>query len=118
MSGRLEEFKELFWWSGQEDWKTKTPPNDSSAFIKLVFGSDSGLGGMAPVVNQYRALFNACDAGDYAADDHGRNTGEHTSIVKSSETRDGIQVHQISNILHPFATRPTSCKSLTMAQKT
>jgi len=61
MSGRLEEFKKFFWWSGQEDWKTKTPANDSSAFVKLVFGSDSGLDGIAPVVNQYRALFNACD---------------------------------------------------------
>jgi hypothetical protein len=61
MSGRLEEFKKFFWWSGQEDWKTKTPANDSSAFIKLVFGSDSGLDGIPNVVNQYRALFNACD---------------------------------------------------------
>ena len=60
MSGRLDEFKKFFWWSGQEDWKTKTPANDSSAFIKLVFGSDSGLDGIAQMVKQYRALFNAC----------------------------------------------------------
>lgn len=61
MTGRLEEFKKFFWWSGREAWKTKTPAHDSSAFIKLVFGSDSGLDGIAHVVNQYRALFTACD---------------------------------------------------------
>src|SRR5438309_2090377 len=61
MSGRLAEFKNFFWWSGQGEWKTQTPANDPSAFIKLVFGSDSGLDGIAQVVKQYRALFNACD---------------------------------------------------------
>ncbi len=47
MSGRLAEFKNFFWWSGQGEWKTQTPANDPSAFIKLVFGSDSGLDGIA-----------------------------------------------------------------------
>lgn len=61
MSGRLEEFKKIFWWSGQGEWKTATPANDPSAFIKLVFGSDNGLDGIERVVSQYRALFNACD---------------------------------------------------------
>jgi uncharacterized protein len=61
MSGRLEEFKNIFWWSGQGEWKTQTPANDPSAFIKLVFGSDSGLDGIAHVVEQYRAMFKACD---------------------------------------------------------
>jgi predicted TIM-barrel fold metal-dependent hydrolase len=61
MSGRLGEFKNIFWWSGQGEWKTATPGNDSSAFIKLVFGSDSGLDGIAHVVDQYRAMFKACD---------------------------------------------------------
>jgi predicted TIM-barrel fold metal-dependent hydrolase len=61
MSGRLEEFKKFFWWSGQEGWKTETPANDSSAFIKLVFGSDTGLDGIENVANQYRALFRSCD---------------------------------------------------------
>ena len=61
MSGRLGEFKNIFWWSGQEEWKTQTPANDPSAFIKLVFGSDSGLDGIAQLVNQYRALLKACD---------------------------------------------------------
>jgi predicted TIM-barrel fold metal-dependent hydrolase len=61
MSSRLEEFKRFFWWSGQGEWKTATPANDPSAFIKLVFGSDSGLDGIEHVVSQYRALFKACD---------------------------------------------------------
>jgi len=61
MSARLGEFKNIFWWSGQGEWKTQTPANDPSAFIKLVFGSDSGLDGVARVVDQYRALFKACD---------------------------------------------------------
>jgi len=61
MSARLGEFKNIFWWSGQGEWKTQTPANDPSAFIKLVFGSDSGLDGIARAVDQYRALFKACD---------------------------------------------------------
>jgi hypothetical protein len=61
MSARLGEFKNIFWWSGQGEWKTQTPANDPSAFIKLVFGSDSGLDGVPRVVDQYRALFRACD---------------------------------------------------------
>lgn len=61
MSSRLEEFKRFFWWSGQGEWKTVTPANDQSAFVKLVFGSDSGLDGIEGVVSQYRALFKSCD---------------------------------------------------------
>lgn len=61
MRDRLEEFKKIFWWSGQGEWKTATPANDPSAFIKLVFGSDSGLDGIEGVVKQYRALFKSCD---------------------------------------------------------
>lgn len=61
MGGRLEEFKKFFWWTGQDEWKTQTPANDTSAFIKLVFGSDSGLEGIEQVIKQYQALFNACD---------------------------------------------------------
>jgi len=61
MSARLEEFKKFFWWSGQGEWKTATPANDPSAFVKLVFGSDSGLDGIEGVVGQYRALFKSCD---------------------------------------------------------
>jgi hypothetical protein len=61
MSSRLQEFNNYFWWSGQGEWKTATPANDPSAFVKLVFGSDSGLDGIEPVVSQYHALFKACD---------------------------------------------------------
>jgi predicted TIM-barrel fold metal-dependent hydrolase len=61
MSNRLGEFSNIFWWSGQGEWKTATPANDPSAFIKLVFGSDSGLEGIPHVLEQYRALFKACD---------------------------------------------------------
>lgn len=61
MSARLEEFKKFFWWSGQGEWKTATPANDPSAFVKLVFGSDSGLDGIEGVAGQYRALFKSCD---------------------------------------------------------
>ena len=61
MNSRLEEFKKYFWWSGQGEWKTETPANDPSAFIKLVFGSDTGLDGIEGVVSQYRALFKSCD---------------------------------------------------------
>ena len=61
MSSRLSEFKNIFWWSGQGEWKTETPANDPSAFVKLVFGSDSGLEGIPRVLEQYRALFKACD---------------------------------------------------------
>jgi uncharacterized protein len=61
MSSRLEDFKRIFWWSGQGEWKTATPANDPSAFIKLVFGSDAGVDGIEHVVSQYRAMFKACD---------------------------------------------------------
>jgi predicted TIM-barrel fold metal-dependent hydrolase len=60
-SSRLEEFRKFFWWSGQGEWKTATPANDQSAFMKLVFGSDSALDGIARAVSQYRALFKSCD---------------------------------------------------------
>ena len=61
MKSRLAEFKNIFWWSGQGEWKTRMPANDPSAFIKLVFGSDNGLDGIEQVANQYQALFNSCD---------------------------------------------------------
>jgi len=61
MSSRLQEFKNYFWWSGQGEWKTATPANDPSAFVKLLFGSDNGLDGIEHVISQYQALFKACD---------------------------------------------------------
>ena len=64
MQGRLADFLKIFWWSSTEwqspEWKVKTPDSDTSAFIKIVFGSDNGLDGIEPVVKQYHALFDAC----------------------------------------------------------
>jgi len=61
MKDRLARFKEIFWWSGGGESQVKTPDNDPSAFVKLVFGSDSGLDGIDRVIGQYRALFDACE---------------------------------------------------------
>jgi predicted TIM-barrel fold metal-dependent hydrolase len=60
MQGRLGDFRNVFWWSDTK-WKTKTPEDDPNAFIKLVFGSDVPLGEIEVVLNQYRAMFDACD---------------------------------------------------------
>ena len=40
------------------------PNNEPSAFIKLVFGSDTELSNIANVVLQYRAMFDACGVPD------------------------------------------------------
>jgi predicted TIM-barrel fold metal-dependent hydrolase len=65
MHSRLAEFQRIFWWSATEwtsaEWTVKTPNNDPSAFIKIVFGSDTDVDGIEAVVNQYRAMFDACD---------------------------------------------------------
>jgi len=60
MHARLSEFRNIFWWSGTEE-GTKSPESDPSAFVKLVFGSDTSLDGIERVLAQYRALFEACD---------------------------------------------------------
>jgi hypothetical protein len=60
MRGRLNHFQDVFWWSGVGH-DTATPNNDPSAFIKLVFGSDTSLEDIENVVGRYRALFDACD---------------------------------------------------------
>ena len=60
MHARLSEFRNIFWWSGTEE-GTRSPENDPSAFVKLVFGSDTSLDGIEKVLVQYRALFEACD---------------------------------------------------------
>ena len=60
MHARLSEFRNIFWWSSTEE-GTKSPENDPSAFVKLVFGSDTSLDGIERVLAQYRALFEACD---------------------------------------------------------
>lgn len=61
--GRLSEFSNFFWWSdtGEGD---QQPDNSPSAFSKLVFGSDVAphtLPLITRVLQQYRALFSACD---------------------------------------------------------
>jgi predicted TIM-barrel fold metal-dependent hydrolase len=60
MRGRLNHFQDIFWWSGVGQ-DTATPNNDPSAFIKLVFGSDTYLERIETVVGMYRSLFDACD---------------------------------------------------------
>jgi predicted TIM-barrel fold metal-dependent hydrolase len=60
MRGRLNHFQDIFWWTGAGQ-DTATPNNDPSAFIKLVFGSDTELERIENVVGMYRALFDACD---------------------------------------------------------
>jgi predicted TIM-barrel fold metal-dependent hydrolase len=61
MKSRLASFQEIFWWTGEGDSEVKTPDNDQNAFVKLVFGSDTGLEGIENVVKQYHALFEACE---------------------------------------------------------
>jgi hypothetical protein len=65
MHARLADFQKIFWWSSTEwhssEWMVKTPNNDPSAFIKIVFGSDTDLNGIESVVRQYHDLFEACD---------------------------------------------------------
>ena len=64
MNDHLADLRRIFWWTGTK-WKTKTPDNDPNAFVKLVFGSDEGLDGIEGVVNQYHALFEACDVPEH-----------------------------------------------------
>jgi len=59
MQDRLSDFRKIFWWSDTK-WGTKTPEGDPSAFVKLVFGSDTSPDGIERVLGQYRALFEAC----------------------------------------------------------
>ncbi len=59
MNDHLADLRRIFWWTGTK-WKTKTPDDDPNAFVKLVFGSDEGLDGIAPAIAQYRAMFKAC----------------------------------------------------------
>jgi uncharacterized protein len=65
MHGRLADFSRIFWWSVTEwqsaEWTVKTPNNDPSAFVKLVFGSDTELKSIEGVVKQYHDMFEACD---------------------------------------------------------
>jgi len=60
MHSRLADFKRIFWWSGQPQ-DSKTPNDDPSAFVKIVFGSDTELRNIEGVKAQYHAMFDACD---------------------------------------------------------
>ncbi len=60
MHSRLADFKRIFWWSGLPQ-DSKTPDDDTSAFVKIVFGSDTDLNGIEGVMRQYHAMFEACD---------------------------------------------------------
>ena len=60
MRDRLSDFRNIFWWS-DGGWGLKSADSDSSAYSKLVFGSDTGLDQIENVVAQYHALFKACD---------------------------------------------------------
>ena len=42
------------------EWKVKPADSETSAFVKIVFGSDNGLDGIESVVKQYHAMFDAC----------------------------------------------------------
>jgi len=65
MHARLADFNRIFWWSATEwqsaEWSVKTPNNDPSAFVKLVFGSDTELKSIESVIKQYHDMFEACD---------------------------------------------------------
>ena len=58
MRDRLSDFKKIFWWSGTDEWGTKSP--DPSAYSKLVFGSDTSLDQIEGMITSYRAFFDAC----------------------------------------------------------
>ena len=64
MQARLADLQRIFWWSNTEwqspEWKLKPTDSDPSAFGKIVFGSDTGLGEIESVVRQYHAMFDAC----------------------------------------------------------
>jgi predicted TIM-barrel fold metal-dependent hydrolase len=59
MKDRLGDFRRIFWWSDANE-GTRTPEGNPSAFVKLVFGSDTPLDGIEQVLGQYRAVFEAC----------------------------------------------------------
>jgi uncharacterized protein len=71
MRGRLEQFRDYFWWSDTDPWEgTAQPEDNTSAFAKLVFGSDAGFGWhshrslysvIPEQIRRYQQLFAACD---------------------------------------------------------
>ena len=65
LRGRLSDVGKYFWWTGTDE-GTDQPNNDPSAFTKLVFGSDTSPKDVGGVVNQYRAMFDACNVSESA----------------------------------------------------
>ena len=63
MHERLGDFRKIFWWKDVE-WEAQ-PSDDPSPFSKLVFGSDCSTPNIEAVVNQYHALFEACDVPEH-----------------------------------------------------
>ena len=72
MRGRLNHFKDVFWWSGVGQ-DTATPNNDPSAFIKLVFGSDTELERIETVVGNTEGCSMRATYRNHATNDPGRN---------------------------------------------
>ena len=52
-------FRKIFWWSDVE-WEAQ-PTDDPSPYSKIVFGTDTGTPNMENVLNNYMAMFDACD---------------------------------------------------------
>ena len=61
LQNNCEFFKSIFWWSGVES--LHTPKSDTSAFEKLVFGSDVFDGDLPEfdrALDRYHRIFNLC----------------------------------------------------------
>ena len=88
MQARLADFQRIFWWSNTEwqspEWKVKPADSDASAFVKIVFGSDTGLGEIESVVKQYHAMFDAC-----AVPEHTRKMIMGGTLAKMLRLPDG-----------------------------
>src|SRR6266704_3203789 len=85
---RTVDFQRIFWWSNTEwqspEWKVKPADSDASAFVKIVFGSDTGLGEIESVVKQYHAMFDAC-----AVPEHTRKMIMGGTLAKMLRLPDG-----------------------------
>jgi Amidohydrolase len=86
MQAPLGDFQRIFWWSNTQwqspEWKVKPADSDPSAFIKIVFESDAGLGrnriGREAIPRNVRCV--RC-SGAHAQNDHGRNAGQNTRAL-------------------------------------
>jgi hypothetical protein len=59
MAKRLADFQKIFWWA-DDDWEGQ-PTADKSPYSKIVFGSDTRTDNIEHVLNQYWAMFEACE---------------------------------------------------------